>query len=156
MRAICRVRSRSDRVNTTSGGDGDRASAPARDYSPTSFGLDIPEQGAVTLLDQVEVRIFSACGIPPGLGGGTTSGQAVSSLYRQLIFGPVQGLAARLAGELEVKLEGVADHVRLRSSRSWNGRRRLRAWSTRPRCRWRMLVRRSTGEWSVSHRRRAL
>ena len=74
-------------------------------YSPTSFGLDIPEQGAVTLLDQVEVRIFSACGIPPGLGGGTTSGQAVSSLYRQWIFGPVQGLAARLAGELEVKLE---------------------------------------------------
>ena len=34
---------------------------------------------AATLLDQVEGRIFSACGIPPGLGGGATSGQAVSS-----------------------------------------------------------------------------
>ena len=91
-------------VNTTAGGDGDRAAAPARDYSPTAFGLDVPEE-ATTLRDQVEMRIFSACGIPPGLGGGATSGQAVSSLYRQWIFNSVQGLAARLAGELEKKLE---------------------------------------------------
>ena len=94
-------------VNTTSGGHGDRASAPARDFNPTSFGLDVGSGEAATLMDQVEGRIFSACGLPPGLGGGTTSGQAVSNLYRQWIFGPVSGLGARLANELEDKL-GVA------------------------------------------------
>ena len=91
-------------VNSTSGGHGDRAAAPARDFSPTSFGLDIPE-AASSLMEQVESRIFAATGIPPGLGGGTTSGQAVSNLYRQWIFGPVQGLANRIAVELEDKLE---------------------------------------------------
>ena len=91
-------------VNTVAGGHGDRAAAPARDFNPTSFGLDVGSGEAGTLMDHVEGRIFSACGIPPGLGGGT-SGQAVSSLYRQWIFGPVQGLAARLASELEAKLE---------------------------------------------------
>ena len=93
-------------VNTTSGGHGDRASAPARDFNPTSFGLDIDE-AASSLMEQVEGRIFSATGIPPGLGGGTTSGQAVSSLYRQWIFSSVQGLAARLASELEAKLDAA-------------------------------------------------
>ena len=92
-------------VNTTSGGHGDRAAAPARDYSPTSFGLDLGTGEAATLLDQVEGRVFSACGVPIGLGGSASSGQAVSSLYRQFLFGPIQGLAARLAHELEVKLE---------------------------------------------------
>ena len=92
-------------VNTTAGGDGDRAAAPARDYNPTSFGLDVGSGEASTLMDQVEGRIFSATGIPPGLGGGATSGQAVSSLYRQWIFNSVQGLAARIGAELEEKLE---------------------------------------------------
>ena len=91
-------------VNTTAGGDGDRANAPQKDYNPNDFGLRIPEE-ASALMEQVEGRIFAATGIPPGLGGGTTSGQAVSNLYRQWIFGPVQGLAARLARELEDKLD---------------------------------------------------
>ena len=91
-------------VNTTSGGDGDRASAPARDYVPTSFGLDVKTE-ASDLMQVVEDRIFASCGIPPGLGGGVTSGQAVSSLYRQFIFNAVQGLAARFSVELEDKLE---------------------------------------------------
>ena len=93
-------------VNSVAGGYGDRAAAPQRDFNPTSFGLDIPE-AASALFDQVEGRIFAACGIPPGLGGGTTSGQAVSNLYRQFILLQVSGLAARLADELEDKL-GVA------------------------------------------------
>ena len=92
-------------VNTTAGGHGDRAAAPARDFNPTSFGLDVGSGEAGTLMDQVEGRIFSACGIPPGLGGGATSGQAVSSLYRQWIFNSVAGLAARIGAELEEKLE---------------------------------------------------
>ena len=92
-------------VNSVAGGHGDRAAAPQRDFSPTSFGLDVGSGEASKLLDQVEGRIFSACGLPPGLGGGATSGQAVSSLYRQWIFNSVQGLAARIAGELEEKLE---------------------------------------------------
>ena len=91
-------------VTTTSGGDGDRASAPARDFNPTSFGLDIPE-GAVSLFEHVEMKIFSATGIPPGLGGMISSSQAVSSLYRQWIYSVVSGRAAQVAAELEVKLE---------------------------------------------------
>ena len=91
-------------VNTTAGGDGDRAGAPHKDYDPNDFGLRIPEE-ASSLMEQVEGRIFAATGIPPGLGGGATSGQAVSNLYRQFVYGPVQGLAARLARELEVKLD---------------------------------------------------
>ena len=91
-------------VNTTAGGDGDRANAPQKDYNPNDFGLRISEE-ASALMEQVEGRIFSATGCPPGLGGGTTSGQAVSNLYRQWIFSSVAGLAARLASELEDKLE---------------------------------------------------
>ena len=91
-------------VNTTAGGDGDRASAPARDFNPTSFGLDIPANVS-ELRESVEMKIFSATGIPPGLGSMVSSSQAVSSLYRQWLSGPVSGLAARAAKELEFKLE---------------------------------------------------
>ena len=91
-------------VNTTAGGDGDRAGAPHKDYDPNDFGLRIPD-AAILLMEQTEGRIFAATGVPPGLGGGATSGQAVSNLYRQFVYGPVQGLAARLASELEDKLD---------------------------------------------------
>ena len=93
-------------VNTTSGGDGDRASAPARDYNPTDFGLDIPAN-VTDLKDSIELKIFAATGIPPGLGSMVSSSQAVSSLFRQWIHGPVSGLAARVTEELERKLEAA-------------------------------------------------
>ena len=91
-------------VNTTASGDGDRANAPQKDYSPNDFGLRIPEE-ASALLEQLEGRIFASCGLPAGLGAMASSGAAVSSLYRQWIYGPCGGLAARLASELETKLE---------------------------------------------------
>ena len=90
-------------VESTAGGDGDRAMAPQRDFNPTSFGLDVPE-AAAKLRDDIEAKIFSSCGIPIGLGEAST-GASVNALYRQWIFTGVQGLAAQVAGELTDKLE---------------------------------------------------
>ena len=90
-------------VNTTAGGDGDRASAH---YSPTSFGLDVPEEATTLLRDQVEgphllgVAGFHQVSVAERHQGKRSARSTVSGFSDQC-----RGLAARLAGELEVKLE---------------------------------------------------
>ena len=69
---------------TTSGGHGDRAGSPQRDWRIERLGAD-PPVALVGLRRDVEISILSACGIPAPLGIGVTDGTAMREAYRQFL-----------------------------------------------------------------------
>ena len=69
---------------TTSGGHGDRAQSPSRDWRVERLGAD-PPVALVGLRRDVEISILSACGVPPALAVGLTDGTMAREAYRQFL-----------------------------------------------------------------------
>ena len=76
---------------TTSGGHGDRAQSPQRDWRIERLGAN-PPAALVALRKDVEVSVLSTCGIPPALGIGVTDGTAMREAYRQFLHLTVKPL----------------------------------------------------------------
>ena len=69
---------------TTSGGHGDRAQSPQRDWRIERLGAD-PPVALVGLRRDVEISVLSACGVPPALAIGLTDGTMARESYRQFL-----------------------------------------------------------------------
>ena len=81
---------------TTSGGSGDRAGSPQRDWRIERLGAD-PPAALVELRKDVEVSILSACGIPPALAIGVTDGVMAREAYRQFLHLTIRPLGQLLS-----------------------------------------------------------
>ena len=81
---------------TTSGGAGDRAQAPTRDWRVERLGAN-PPAALVALRQAVEVSTLSACGVPAPLAIGVTDGTAMREAYRQFLHLTVRPLGLLVA-----------------------------------------------------------
>ena len=90
---------------TTRGGYGDRAGAPARDWEINRLGAD-PPMGLVTLRREVENSVLSCFGVPAPLGpAGISDGTAAREGLRRFWSTTIQPLAMMVSAELERVLE---------------------------------------------------
>ena len=91
---------------TTSGGHGDRAGAPARDWRPSRYGPD-PPAPLVALRTAVEASVAAVYGLAPVLLSGSGDGTLAREAWRRASVATFAPLA-RLVGE-EIGLKWDAD-----------------------------------------------
>ena len=89
-------------VETTSGGWGDRASAPKNDWMPQRIGADTPA-AMVQLRKEAINTVAQACGVPGGLIEARDS-TSLRESWRVFLHGAVQPLSQSVAYELSKKL----------------------------------------------------
>ena len=81
---------------TTSGGHGDRAQSPQRDWRVERLGAN-PPSALVALRQAVEVSVLSACGVPGSMAIGLNDGVAMRESYRQFLHLLVRPLGKLVA-----------------------------------------------------------
>ena len=84
---------------TTSGGHGDRAQSPQRDWRVERLGAN-PPSALIALRQAVEISVLSACGCPAALAIGVTDGTAMREAYRQFLHLTVKPLGRIVAATL--------------------------------------------------------
>ena len=84
---------------TLARGSGDMGGAPHRDYKPERIGA-APGAALVSLRQDVELSVLSACGVPPPVAIGVTDGTAIREAYRQFLFLTVRPLGTLIAATL--------------------------------------------------------
>ena len=89
---------------TTSGGHGDRAQSPQRDWRVERLGAN-PPTALIALRQAVEVSVLSACGVPPALAVGLTDGTMARESYRQFLHLLVRPLGKLVAATFSEVLE---------------------------------------------------
>ena len=89
---------------TTSGGHGDRAQSPQRDWRVERLGAD-PPAALVALRQAVEVSVLSACGVPGSMAIGLNDGVAMRESYRQFLHLLVRPLGKLVAATFSEVLD---------------------------------------------------
>lgn len=90
-------------VETTSGGWGDRASAPKNDWMPQRIGADTPAAMVQLRKDAVNT-VAQACGVPAVLLDSAANSAALREGWRVFLHGSLSPLGNSVAHELSKKL----------------------------------------------------
>ena len=90
-------------VETTSGGWGDRASAPKNDWMPQRIGADTPA-AMVQLRKDANNTVAQACGVPAVLLDSAANSAALREGWRVFLHGSLSSLGNSVAHELSKKL----------------------------------------------------
>ena len=89
---------------TTSGGHGDRAQSPQRDWRVERLGAN-PPAALVALRQAVEISVLSCCGVPGSMAIGLNDGVAMRESYRQFLHLLVRPLGKLVAATFSEVLE---------------------------------------------------
>ncbi len=94
-------------VETTAGGDGDRAQAPKDDWQQRRLGMN-PPAGEIDLRNGTAVSVLMACGIPPSLVTTPADGGAQREALRRFLHVTIEPVARivsqGLSGALDANL----------------------------------------------------
>ena len=99
------LKGRTALVPTMQKGWSDGQNVPgASNWNPRRIGIN-PEEGLVTLQENINISILGACGVPPELLSGRASDTGRREAWRQFLHGTIQPTADIVAYEFSEKLE---------------------------------------------------
>ena len=93
-------------VETTAGGDGDRAQAPRGDWEQRRLGMN-PPATEIALRDSTATAVLMTCGIPPSLVTTPADGGAQRESYRRFLHATIAPVAKAAAQGLSEALEST-------------------------------------------------